>query len=169
MKRTKDDFIEVLEQVRGIVFKVARSYFSDSDDQKDLAQDIIIHLWQSFHKYDAKYAISTWAYRISLNVAISAKRKSSTKAKHLVNSDTSMIDIVEDLENDEEKQSMILHQFIDELDDLNKALMILYLDGNSHEKIAEILEITKSNVGTKIGRIKTRLKEHFKNLEIWLK
>ena len=100
-------------------------------------------------------------YRIALNVAISHYRKSVNRKKHTVPFTQSLVDVADEKENAHEEELKLLHQFIEQLDPLNKAMMIMYLDGNSHDEIAHVLNISKSNVGTKINRIKEKLKKQF--------
>lgn len=164
MSSKKDSFVEIIEKNKGIIFKVCNTYCKDSEDQKDLAQDIIIELWKSFDKYDSKYKFTTWMYRIALNVAISYYRKSLTKKKQITTTDFDFVNITQQETVDKETEIGLLREFISQLDEMNKTLMILYLEGNSHKEIAEILNITVSNVGTKIGRIKKKLKANFQNL-----
>jgi RNA polymerase sigma-70 factor (ECF subfamily) len=156
-------FQEIIEQNKGILFKVARAYCPNEPDRQDLIQDIMIQIWQSLHKYDKHFKISTWLYRISLNVAISFYRKSATRAKYTVLNDQTTQIPTED-KTESERQLQILEQFINELKEIDKALMILYLEDKSHYEIAEILGISESNVGTKIGRIKDKLKTRFSQL-----
>ncbi len=165
MKKDKARFLKILETHKQIIFKVCNIYCQNREDQKDLVQDIIIQLWNSFHKYDDQYKLSTWIYRISLNVAISFYRKTSLRHRKIAYLDDSFVQIAE--ENDQEMMEdlRLLKQFIHELDELNKGLMILYLDNNSYEEIGAVLNISPTNVGTKINRIKQKLKKQFKNIE----
>jgi RNA polymerase sigma-70 factor (ECF subfamily) len=104
-------------------------------------------------------------YRISLNVAISFYRKNSTRAKKYTGLDEQMAEATLDDKSDNEKQLKLLEQFISELKEIDKALMMLYLEDKSHTEIAEILGISVSNVGTKAGRIKDQLKTRFSQLK----
>lgn len=154
-------FESVLDQHKGILFKVARAYCPDLKDRQDLIQEIMIQIWQSLHKYNQQYIISTWLYRISLNVAISYYRKSSTRAKNYVEvAELEMENIAEE-KTENETHLKMLEYFISELKEIDKALMILYLEDKSYKEVAEILGISVSNVGTKIGRIKEQLKTRF--------
>lgn len=164
MKKDKEEFLAILNNNRQIIFKVCNMYCRDKEDEKDLVQDVIIQLWNSFERFDGRVKISTWIYRIALNVAISFYRKSKTRDKHKTDFDENFLQIAEPVSHENNEQIALLTHFINELDKMNKALMILYLDGNSHDEIADILNITKSNVGTKINRIKNRLKKQFKNI-----
>ena len=156
----KASFIDILESNKGILYKVANSYCKDSEDRQDLIQEITIQLWKSFHKYDSQYKISTWIYRIALNVSISYYRKESTRKNFTVVTDH-LIDIQEQSDEDLEPQILQLHLFIQQLKPLDKALMILYLEDKGHLEMSEILGINTSNVATKIGRIKQQLKTQF--------
>ncbi len=132
---------------------------------KDLDQEVIIQLWKSYDRFDGKSKVSTCIYRVALNVAISNYRKISTRKKYEAPFKDDFIEIVLEDESDNNEEVAILHMLIGELDELNRAVMILYLDGNSYEEIAEVMSISSSNVGTKINRIKKQLKKQFESLE----
>lgn len=157
-------FLVTIEQHKGILYKVARAYCPNEDDRQDLIQEMMIQVWQSIHKYNGQFKISTWLYRISLNVAISFYRKNTARTnKYTVLNEQSAQIPTED-KTEIEQQLNMLEQFISELKEIDKALMILYLEDKSHVEIAEILGISVSNVGTKIGRIKDKLKTRFSQL-----
>ena len=164
-KEQRQRFQDIIEQHKGILFKVARAYCPDKEDQQDLIQEMMIQIWQSIHKYNDQYKISTWLYRISLNVAISFYRKSSTRAKKYTALTVQLVEITVEDKSENERQLNLLEQFICELKEIDKALMILYLEDRSHTEIAEILGMSVSNVGTKIGRIKDKLKARFSQLK----
>ncbi|MDO8952942.1 MAG: sigma-70 family RNA polymerase sigma factor, partial [Draconibacterium sp.] len=108
-KQEQQHFFEgIIEQHKGILFKVARTYCPDEEDRQDLIQEMMIQIWQSIHKYNDQYKISTWLYRISLNVAISFYRKSSTRAKKYteMNEQTAQIPIED--KSDNERQLKLL-------------------------------------------------------------
>ncbi|MNJ90806.1 RNA polymerase sigma factor CnrH [compost metagenome] len=154
-------FQEIIERYKGILLKVARVYCRNENDRQDLIQEMMIQIWQSVHKYNDQFKISTWLYRISLNVAISFYRKSKTRANRLTVLNEQMTEIPTEDKSETEQQLKVLEQFISELEEIDKALMILYLEDKSHAEIAEILGMSVSNVGTKIGRIKDKLKTRF--------
>lgn len=155
-------FQKALQPNKGIIHKVCNTYASDPEDRKDLFQEILVQLWRSFPRYDPSFKFTTWMYRVALNVAISWFRKHS---KITV---TSLDNIKEDYSHDpgdnQSEELSLLDKFISELDPLNKALMILYLDDNSYQEISEVLGITETNVATKINRIKKYLKTRFETL-----
>jgi RNA polymerase sigma-70 factor (ECF subfamily) len=164
-KKEQQFFQEIIEQHKGILFKVARTYCPDEEDRQDLIQEIMIQIWQSVHKYNEQYKITTWLYRISLNVAISFYRKNSTRTKKFTDLNEQMMETPVEDKSENETQLNLLEQFISELKEIDKALMILYLEDKSHIEIAEILGMSVSNVGTKVGRIKEKLKTRFSQLK----
>ena len=164
MAHKREQFIEVLRDHRKILFKIINAYCRDKDDQQDLEQEILIQIWNAMDRFDGRSKLSTWIYRIALNVSISHFRKDHRRKEGQVSMDESVLELVDDvnLNPDLEAQVDFLYCCIRELDGLNKALVILYLEGKSYREIAEILGITESNTGTKIARVKKIFKEKFK-------
>ncbi|MDR0543684.1 MAG: sigma-70 family RNA polymerase sigma factor [Dysgonamonadaceae bacterium] len=161
----QDRFIEVVQTHKGIIYKVANVYCHCSEDRKDLVQEILIRLWKSFDNYSEQYQYSTWLYRIALNVAISFYRKSSTRKSLVSGSLDSLLNFPDVIENEEtENHIALLYRFISECNDLDKALIILYLEEKSYKEIALIIGVTETNVATKINRIKKVLKKKFSNI-----
>jgi len=163
-KELSQRFHEILEQHKGILFKVTRMYCRNEADRQDLCQEISIQIWKSLHKYNDKYKMSTWLYRISLNVAISFYRRSVRRDVTNIPLSEDMSQIQESDNTEKENNLNLLEQFISELNNLDKALMLLYLEDKSHSEIADILGISVSNVSTKAGRIKERLRNRFSQL-----
>lgn len=157
---TRDSFGDLLQQHRGIVFKVANSYANDPEDRADLAQEIAAQLWKAWPKYDSRRLVTTWMYRIALNVAISHLRGRSLRARHHVPLDESLhdIDIDADADHEGKQQLRLLQQVIGRLAPLDRALMLLYLDDRPQREIAEVLGISETNVATKISRLKQRIR-----------
>ena len=154
-----EKFHQIIEQHKGILFKVAKTYCRNDDDRQDLLQEMMIQVWKSLPKYNDTFAITTWLYRICLNVAISFYRKNANRQylnMHLIEEFTSIHD---DVNNEKSEQLILLEKFITELNDLDKALLFLYLEDKSHAEISEIIGLSVTNVGTKLGRIKEKLKK----------
>ena len=156
----RERFGELLEQHRRIVFKVANTYAFQADDRADLAQEIAAQLWRSFPGYDTDRPFSTWMYRIALNVAITHVRGAARRGKHSVPWDETLHDTADDngVDHETDQQVRALHRFIAQLDKLNRALLLLYLEDQSYLQIAEILGISETNVATKLGRLKQRIR-----------
>lgn len=162
--KNQDQFLTFIEQNKGIIYKVANLYCKDAEDRKDLVQEIIVQLWKAFEQYNSHYKMSTWMYRISLNVAISFYRKETRRQDKLPIIE-SMLEIHDEVD-EKETNILLLQQFINELKELDKALMLLYLEENSYKEMADILGISESNVATKISRIKEKLKIQFSKTNI---
>lgn len=158
-ERLRERFQHLLESHRGIVFKVANTYCRHAEDRRDLAQEICTQVWKAFPAWDEARAFSTWMYRIALNVAISFVRAGD--ARRMVAID----DIDEeachdgDAEREADDGVRVLYRFIGLLDPLDRALLLLYLEERSQREIADILGISETNVATKIGRLKQRLRD----------
>ncbi len=141
------------------MFKICRMYCTDNDDVNDLFQDMLLQLWQAWPTFKGTAKLTTWMYRVCLHTAIARLRKSSrspilqtlTLAQHTMpDVGPQRLDILFDSE---------LQAAIDGLDRIDKALIMLYLDEKSYKEIAEIMDLSESNVGVKINRIKAKLKE----------
>ncbi|MCD9015456.1 RNA polymerase sigma factor [Parachryseolinea silvisoli] len=157
----KERFIGILRDYRGILTKIIRSYCKNPDDWKDLEQEIIIQLWRALKHYDATYKMSTWIYRIALNVAISHYRR-DLKRKNDGPLEEALFHVDADpAQEPYAERRELLYSVINQLNAFDKALIILYLEANSHKEIAEILGITETNVSTRLNRIKTKLKSLF--------
>lgn len=158
-------FRELLERHRKIVFKVAASYSRDPHDRADLTQEIAMQLWRAFPSYDGQRSFPTWMYRIALNVAISFLRSSSQRERHAVPLDEQLHDTAGDAGSEPEADERVrmLHRFIAQLDGLNRALLLLYLDQKSQREIADIIGISETNVATKISRLKQRIRNDMAN------
>jgi len=154
----QDRFLKLLDEHKKIVYKVAASYCRNPADRPDLEQEIVAQLWRSFGRYDEAYRFSTWMYRIALNVAISFYRAETRRSRDTVPAGDSLLEIAAEGSGETDGNLQILREMIARLDELDRALVILYLDGNRYDTIAEILGISESNVGTKINRIKQRLR-----------
>ena len=158
----KGEFLQLIQENKRIIFKICNSYCHNKDDREDLAQEIIYQLWKSGNSFNADHKFSTWMYRIALNTAISFYRKEK-KSGSLVSFTGDQIEIEDkdDCTDNVEDNINLLQQFINELKELDRALMILYLEEKSYNEIAEILGITETNVATKISRTKEKLKQKF--------
>ncbi|KAA0992658.1 RNA polymerase sigma factor [Dyadobacter aurulentus] len=162
--RDTANFLNVMEANKGIIYKVANAYCRDPENRKDLIQEITVQLWLAFPKYDEQFMLSTWIYRIALNVSISFYRK-ETKRDQLSQELTSEIFSLTTDETGSEPAMSMLHQFIRELKAFDRALILLYLEERSQHEIADILGISPSNVSTKVGRIKEQLRQKFATIK----
>jgi len=155
-------FIDTVNKHRGIIYKICNLYCDDQEDRKDLFQEIILQLWKGFPSFRGESSHSTWMYRVALNTAISNFKKEKKRPRpnslsdhHFQIPDTPSFAQSEDLQ--------ALNTAISKLNEVDKAIIILYLDENSYDEIADIIGITRTNVGVRINRIKTKLENLLKS------
>jgi RNA polymerase sigma-70 factor (ECF subfamily) len=162
----KQAFLDLIRDNRKIIFKICNSYCPNKIERDDLAQEIVYHLWKSFAHFDPEMKFSTWMYRVALNVAISFYRKEK-KSKTQVEFSESLVVFEEnpDANSEAEHNLQLLMKFINELREIDKSIMLLYLDEKTYKEIAEITGITESNVATKVNRIKEKLKSNFSTVQ----
>lgn len=158
---SETDISVIIENNKSLIYKVVNSYCSDNNEQEDVIQEIIFQIIKGYKKFDHKVKVTTWMYKMAFNITISHYRKQKTIKKHMVSMPSKIIAIEEDETNEYDERIKQLRKFIQEFEPLNKAIVIMYLDGNSHTEISEAMGISVSNVGTKISRIKTQLKKKF--------
>lgn len=153
----KSQFIKVIEENEGLIFKVVILYTNSLQDREDLYQEIVYQLWKSFDTFNEQSKLSTWMYRVAMNTAI-YNLKSSKRKVNTIPIDFQTERFAEVLDKTEEEKIKVLYEQIQTLNLLEKGIILLYLEGNSHQEIAPIIGLTTSNVGTKISRIKEKLK-----------
>ena len=154
----KDTFIKSIQENERLIYKVASFYTDSKDDREDLVQEIIYTLWKSFDTFKHNSSLSTWMYRVAMNVAIFHLKKSKRKVP-TVPIEVAVLNLHETEFGDFEEKMQKLHNHIKDLNLIDKGILMLYLESKSHEEIAEIVGISKSNVGTKLSRIKEKLKQ----------
>jgi RNA polymerase sigma-70 factor (ECF subfamily) len=155
------DIAPLIEQHKAILYKVANAYCSDFHEQEDLIQEIIFQIIKGYENFDHQVKITTWMYRVALNVSISHYRKLKVRQQYFRPLKDNFVAIEQSEESGIEENVVRLRSYILEFEPLNRAILIMYLDGNSHTEISKAIGISVSNVGTKIGRIKKQLKKKF--------
>jgi RNA polymerase sigma-70 factor (ECF subfamily) len=135
----KEEFVQLMQENKRIIFKICNSYCANKDDRDDLAQEIVYNLWKAFHSFDPDYKFSTWMYRIALNVAISFYRKENKFKSHVAFSENLIVfDDNKEESKEVEGNISLLQRFISELKEIDKSIMLLYLDDKTYKEIAEI-------------------------------
>lgn len=155
----QERFVALLEPHRRILYKVASAYCARREDRGDLIQEIVVELWRAFERFDARASFSTWMHRIAVNVAISFYRGESRRIRDALPLDDFTMDLT-DADRVMQGASEDLHalqQLLAQLDEISRALILLYLEGYGHDEIADMLGISPSNVATRINRIKQKL------------
>lgn len=144
---------------------ICNVYCKNKSEREDLSQEIIYHLWKSGKSYKAVHTFSTWMYKVALNVAISFYRRKLTSP--VISFRENYPEIADNHESSDKLEEDIIHlqRFITELKELDKAVMLLYLEEKTYKAIAEIVGISETNTATKINRIKNMLKTNFNNIK----
>lgn len=153
----EQEFKKLIQDYHRLIYKVCRMYRGPVSDTQDLYQDILVQLWRAFPSFRKESKVSTWIYRIAINTCISQYRKNRNKPIHEGINEA----IAQTVSNPENRNDELdqLNQAIALLGDIEKAIILLYLEEYSYKEIAEVIGITESNVGFKINQIKKKLKE----------
>jgi RNA polymerase sigma-70 factor, ECF subfamily len=161
MKSTKDEFLEILSSYQGILHKVSLVYFKNKHDREDNLQEIIYQLWKSFPSLKNHKSIGSWIYAVSINTSISRiKKVSRIEYRETIPEVPENLNVVDSMLKNEAFQ--LLLDAIYNLDELDKSIMLLYLEEKSYDEISDIMGISKSNVGVRINRAKESLKQKLK-------
>jgi RNA polymerase sigma factor (sigma-70 family) len=150
---SEKEFTQLIDQNRGIIFKVIRLYVNHEEDERDLFQEILFQAWKSYPRFDGRSKFSTWLYRVGLNTVLTFKRKPQRVSTH---EDLASLNIaLTEKAYSDEIEALFLA--IRELNELDRMIISLHLDGYENEEIAEISGLTKNNVAVKLHRNKETL------------
>lgn len=147
-----------LEENQNIVHKICRLYTHDNDAHNDLFQEITIQLWKAYPKFRGDAKFSTWMYRVALNTAITLFRKSKRKIETQDFEGVSFKITEEEYDPLVEEQMKLMYSAVKTLNDIDKALVFLYLENKNYAEIAETLGISEVNSRVKMNRIKEKLR-----------
>lgn len=151
-------FLKDFEKNQNIAHKICRIYTTNQTAHNDLFQEITIQLWKNYAKFRGDAKFSTWMYRVALNTAISLYRKSTRRVKTQDISDVAYKISAIPYDDTEELQLKALYKAIHKLNDIDKALIFLYLEDKPYKEISETLGITSVNARVKMNRAKEKLK-----------
>ena len=158
-KIMKEEFLQRIDENQGIIHKISILYARSNREREDLVQEIILQLWKSFPQFKGNAKFSTWMYRVAINTALMNHREKSfdlNQAEDLTGNRPISSNPFMETDN---KDVISLYIAIDHLSPINKAIILLYLDDESYEEIADIMGMNVSNVGVRISRIKKQLKK----------
>ncbi|WP_312818247.1 RNA polymerase sigma factor [Kaistella carnis] len=159
MSSLEKEFLEKIEKHKGVIFKISKMYMDNFDDQKDLFQEITFQVWKAYPTFEGKSQFSTWLYRVALNTAI-IFLKSEKKRSFIQNYEVDKFKIVaDDYNDDQEKKLAKMYKAIQQLNEIDKALIFYYLQDYSGKEIAENMGITDVNARVKLNRAKEKLKQ----------
>lgn len=151
MSAREKEFTTQIEQNRGIIFKVIRLYVNHAEDERDLYQEIIFQAWKSYERFEGRSKFSTWLYRISLNTVLTFRRRPDVVESR---EDLTGLHIAAPGVSDEAEA---LYTAIRKLNEIDRMIITLHLDGYDNEEIAEIAGLTKNHLAVKLHRIKENL------------
>lgn len=161
MKTKEQEFLSLIEQHKGIIYKVSKMYMDDAEDVKDLSQEIILQLWKSYESFKAQSSFSTWMYRVALNIAITFLKKDAKKIDRAgIHYETEIEDV--NTASQKENQLEYFYKAVHELSPIEKALIFLFLEGQSHKDIGYNLGISEGNARVKLNRTKEKLQQIIK-------
>lgn len=164
MSNKQDIFVTLVEENQGIIHKICRAYTDTQEEHNDLFQEVVLQLWKSYDSFKKDAKFSTWLYRVALNTAITLIRK---KTKSIATTSTEKAPQIEDYNTHDyelEEQIEQLYRAIKKLSEIERALVLLYLEEKSFKEIAETMGISEVNARVKMTRTKTKLK---KIMEKW--
>jgi RNA polymerase sigma factor (sigma-70 family) len=161
LKTREKEFLDLIEIHKGIIHKISRMYMDDTDDQKDLFQEIICQLWKSYDSFNHQSKFSSWMYRVALNTAIVYFKKQKRK-EDVYAAIASEIEMPSDDAETKEIQLAHFYKALQQLDKIEKALIFYFLEDYSHREIGENLGISEGNARVKLNRAKHKLKELIK-------
>ena len=155
---TSADFVALLQAHKGILYKVANAYCARREDRGDLIQDMILELWRAFPRFDGRASFATWMHCVAMNVAISTHRSEGRRIRDALSLDEFGLDLAgaDAVMDAEDAELRALHQLIAQLEPVDRAMVLLYLEGYGYDEIGEMVGSSASNVGTRINRIKDR-------------
>ena len=164
MDSKQSRFLQLLDENKGILFKICKIYQDDPDDRNDLLQEMVLQLWLAFDSFRGDSKFSSWMYRVALNTAIvffkKQKRRPDGEQLH-----TGLDRIDETPATDEkEAQLTIFYRAVQQLDKVEKALIYLYMENQPYNEIAASLGISEVNVRVRLNRVKNKLKDIIKNM-----
>lgn len=151
-------FIDFFKPNQKLIHKICRIYTDNAEDHEDLFQEITIQLWKSFSTFKGDSKFSTWMYRVALNTAITLFRKPQKRNSQAVDIDVSSLKMEYEVYEDDGHKLQKMYKAIYELSDVEKALIMMYLEDKPYKEIGEILGITEGNARVKMNRAKNNLK-----------
>ena len=150
---TEQSYLQKIEEHKGIILKVVNLYTDDTEDRKDLYQEIVFQSWSAYSRFEGNAKFSTWLYRISLNVALTFLNKSKKATKLKENTWQDLITEPQELS----ERADFLYRAIKQLGETDRSIIMLHLDGFDNTEISEITGLSKTNTNVKLHRIKQQL------------
>lgn len=160
--KSQQQFLNLMDKHKGILHKITRMYMDDPEDREDLLQEIILQLWKSYERFEGGAQFSTWMYRVSLNTALTYFKKERRKPEQVaIQADFERV--AEEYCGEKDFQLQLFYRAVQELSKVEKALIFLFLEGQSHKEIGSNLGIAEGNARVKLNRTKDKLQTIIKS------
>lgn len=161
MNHLEKEFLQQIDTYKGILYKLSKMYMDNALDREDLFQEMIFQLWRSYPSFEGKSLFSTWMYRVALNTALVFVKRDKRKVE--VTDLAEGVDTVEFTDHDQKEERLAyFYNAVQELNEIEKALIFLYLEGQSHREIAIQLGISEGNARVRLNRTKDKLQDIIK-------
>lgn len=148
------ELLQLIDQHQAVIHKICRLYRNSKEDREDLFQEVVFQLWKSAPKFEGRAKFSSWMYKIAFSTAVATFRKKKPEITY-----TEILPEQTNPEHQTLERHDQLFEALKKLNDADKAIITLYLEGIAYQEIAQITGITESNVGVKLNRIKTRIQK----------
>jgi len=152
-------FLSLIEDHKGIIYKVVHAYSISRDDRQDLLQEILLSIWKAYTSFKGDSKISTWIYKVALYTAITNYRNEKDRFKIEQNIHDLYSNQNEEFANEPEEQIKLLYQAISKLSSVDKAIVLLLLEEKSYKEIAEIMGLKSTAIGMRVNRVKGKLEK----------
>ncbi len=153
--RSEEEFVQMVERYKGVIYKVCNIYADDRDQMEDYCQEVLINMWRGWQNFRGECALSTWVYRVALYTCVSFVRRKGSRPHNI----PLKVDMAVEAEAERGPMLRELYRLISRLNRLDRALILLWLEERSYAEIADIMGMSKANVAIRIMRIKGRLKQ----------
>jgi RNA polymerase sigma-70 factor (ECF subfamily) len=153
----EQEFLKLINGNKAIIYKISRIYMDDPEDIADLYQEMVLQLWISYPNFKGESAFSTWMYRVCLNTALTFFKKKKKKDGIFSSFEITGMDRADS--SIDSSKIELLYKAIKKLNDVEKAIIILFLEDKSHKEIGELLGISEGNARIRLHRAKDKLKE----------
>jgi RNA polymerase sigma-70 factor (ECF subfamily) len=156
---SNDFYISSILPYSGIIIKICRAYTDSQEDFEDYYQEVCLQIWRSRDKFRGDSKWSTWIYRLSLNICLTLIKKKKKNRQHHTSDYELQHKAIEDNQAFSDESLNLLYEAIKQLSEIDRAVILLYLEEKPNKEIADIIGTTPNNIGVRVNRIKERLKK----------
>jgi len=168
MTERRETFLELIRENRGRLRRICRVYGEDSEDERDLFQEVLLEAWRSLPSFEGDASVDTWLYRVALNTALGRERKREVRREARPDEGAPVRGWTPPKPDEEmfrRRRVERLYAAIDRLDETDRALILMQLDGRTYAEMSEVLGITENHVGVKLHRAREELAEYLEKEE----